>query len=210
MLATIKRIFRSYFITGLLVLGPLLISVFVVKAIVEAADSALQTSRWAPYAFPGLGLVIAVTVICLAGVLTRHVFGEFFFKGAGDLVEKIPLLGVFYSGTKQVFETLLGDQNKNFGRVVLVQYPHAGTWTLAFVTAEHIPHDVQKRFQDKMISVYVPTTPNPTSGFYIYVAEKDTRPSDLSVDEAFKVIVSLGLVSPSEVKTFQVKGASDT
>jgi uncharacterized membrane protein len=189
----LKTIFRVYFLTGLLVLGPLLISILIVKAVVEGTDNALQTARWLPVNVPGLGIIAAILIIFLAGFLGKNVFGKYIFSGAGELLERLPVIGSIYSSTKQVFETLLGDQNKNFGRVVLINYPSEVSWTLAFVTAESAPSQVQKVLKEDLLSVYVPTTPNPTSGFYMYVPRAKALPTDLTVDEAFKIIVSLGL-----------------
>lgn len=192
MLATLKRIFRTYFLTGLLVLGPLVISGYIIKIIIETTDNILVTDRWLP--IPGLGFLIAIAIILLAGFLGKNVLGKYLFSGAGDLMIRIPVVGTIYSSTKQVFETLLGGQNKQFGRVVLINYPHAESWTLAFVTAENAPAEVQKLVKDPLLSVYVPTTPNPTSGFYMYIPKSKALATQINVDSAFKIIVSLGLV----------------
>jgi len=176
-----------------LVLGPLLISVIIVKAVIEGTDDALQTARWLPGHIPGLGVIIAVLVILLAGFIGKNVIGKYIIQGTGDLIGRLPVIGGLYSSTKQVFETLLGDQNKNFGRVVLINYPSPTVWSLGFVTSENVPEPVQKLMPEKLISVYIPTTPNPTSGFYVYVPASKAIATDYSVDEAFKTIVSLGL-----------------
>ena len=192
MLASIKRIFRIYFLTGLLVLGPLVISGYIIKVIIETTDNILVTDRWLP--IPGLGVLIAVGIILLAGFLGKNVLGRYLFAGAGDVMVRIPIIGTIYSSTKQVFETLFGGTNKQFGRVVLINYPHQESWTLAFVTAENAPSEVQKLIKEPLLSVYVPTTPNPTSGFYMYIPKSKALATQMNVDEAFKVIVSLGLV----------------
>ncbi len=194
MLNAIKNFFKLYFIAGLLVLGPLVISVWLVKFIVQSTDEALLTSQWLPFPIPGLGVVAAMAIILIAGFLGRNVLGRWIFAGTGEVFAHIPVIGTIYSSSKQVFESLLGDHHKNFGRVVLIQYPHPGTYTLAFVTSENVPTKVQKLVAEKLISVYVPTTPNPTSGFYLYVPQAQAKPTDMRVEEAFKVIVSLGMV----------------
>jgi uncharacterized membrane protein len=176
------------------VLGPLAVSYYIIKLIVDAADNALATGKWLPFDIPGLGLLIAIVIILVAGFLGKNVIGRYLFVGAGDVIVKIPVVGSIYSSTKQVFETLFGSQNRHFGRVVLINYPHTESWTLAFVTAEEPPEKIQNLFPEKVLSVYVPTTPNPTSGFYIFVPVTKTKPTRLTVDEAFKIIVSLGLV----------------
>src|ERR1700677_4364720 len=114
MLTAIKRIFRSYFLTGLLVLGPLVISGYIIKIIIEATDSVLVTDRWLP--IPGLGVIVALIIILIAGFLGKNVLGRYLFTGAGDVMVRIPIIGTIYSSTKQVFETLFGGTNKQFGR----------------------------------------------------------------------------------------------
>jgi uncharacterized membrane protein len=201
MFQALKNIFKAYFLTGLLVLGPLAISYYVIKLIVDAADSTLATSKWAPINVPGFGLLIAIVIILFSGFLGKNVLGRYLFVGAGDVIRKIPVVGSIYSSTKQVFETLFDSEKRTFGRVVLVNYPHLESWSLAFVTSEEPPNKIENLFPEKVLSVYIPTTPNPTSGFYIFVPVSKTRPTSLTVDEAFKIIVSLGLVHlpPSSV-----------
>jgi uncharacterized membrane protein len=191
MFQTLKRVFRAYFLTGLLVLGPLVISVYVIKIIIDTADNVFVTNRWLP--LPGLGVFVALLLILLAGFLAKNVLGRFLFAGAGDVIARIPIIGGIYSSTKQVFEALLGNGNSQFGRVVLIPYPHNETFTLAFVTSETIPSHIQKLFPEPVLSVYVPTTPNPTSGFFLYVAKSKVRDTQFSVDTAFKEILSLGM-----------------
>lgn len=194
MFVRIKNIFKAYFGAGLLVLGPLAISVWIAKTVVESADEALQTSRWLPVHIPGLGFVVAIVAILLAGFLGRNVLGRWLFVGAGEVLAKVPVVGAIYSSSRQVFETLLGGHQKSFGRVVVVNFPQSTSLALAFVTSETAPPEIQKLYQEPLISVYVPTTPIPTSGFYLYVPKAQAKATELSVDEALKVIVSLGLV----------------
>jgi uncharacterized membrane protein len=192
----LKRIFKSYFLTGLLVLGPLVISGFIVKVIIETTDNILVTDKWLP--IPGLGILAALVIILFAGFLGKKVLGKYLFTGAGDILIKIPIIGAIYSSSKQVFEAILGGQQKKFGRVVLINYPHEKSWTLAFVTAEEVPSEVQKLVSEPLLSVYVPTTPNPTSGFYMYIPKSKALETHMEVDDAFKTILSLGLVHADE------------
>lgn len=196
MFRSLKNIFKSYFVAGLLVLGPLVISGYVIKIIIEWADGTLQTTRWFPFPIPGLGVIIAIAIILFAGFLGRNLIGKYIFASAGELLTKIPVIGGIYSSVRQLFESLFSDHQKSFGRVVLVPYPHSATWTLAFVTSETVPAGVQSLVPERLLSVYVPTTPNPTSGFYIYVPHSQAKATNFTVEEAFKIIVSLGLVSP--------------
>jgi uncharacterized membrane protein len=196
MISGLKRIFKSYFLTGLLVLGPLVISGFIIKVIIETTDNILVTDKWLP--IPGLGILAALVIILFAGFLGKNVLGKYLFTGAGDILIKIPIIGAIYSSSKQVFEAILGGQQKKFGRVVLINYPHEHSWTLAFVTSETVPTEVQKLVSDPLLSVYVPTTPNPTSGFYMYIPKSKAFETDMEVDDAFKTILSLGLVHLEE------------
>lgn len=194
MFAKLKNIFKAYFGAGLLVLGPLAISIWIAKTVVETADEALQTARWMPVHIPGLGFAVAIVAILFAGFLGRNVLGKWIFLSAGEVLAKVPVVGAIYSSSRQVFETLLGGHQKSFGRVVVVSFPQGSTLALAFVTSETAPPEIQKLYEEPLLSVYVPTTPNPTSGFYLYVPKSQAKPTNLSVDEALKVIVSLGLV----------------
>jgi uncharacterized membrane protein len=189
-----KNIFKAYFVTGLLVLGPLVISIYIVKAIVDAADSALQTQKWLPFEIPGLGFILALVIILLSGFLAKNVFGRFLFASLGDLITRVPVVGGVYSSSKQIFEALFGGSKGQFGRVVMIQYPHPESWTLAFVTSETVPKEVKALQSNDLISVYVPTSPNPTSGFYLYVPRAQALDTQLSVEQAFKIILSLGMV----------------
>jgi uncharacterized membrane protein len=191
---SLKNIFKMYFITGLLVLGPLVISVYFIQTLIQGTDAVLQTSKWIPFQVPGAGVLLALIIILLAGFIGRNVFGKYIFSSAGEVLTHIPVIGTIYTSIQQVFDTLLGDRHKHFGRVVLIEYPHSGSWSMAFVTSDVVLPQIQKHFTEKMISVYVPTTPNPTSGFYLFVPEVKTKPCALTVEQAFKTIVSLGLV----------------
>ena len=191
---SLKNIFKSYFVAGLLVLGPLVISVYFIQTVIQGTDAVLQTSRWFPFQVPGLGVLVSIVIILLAGFLGRNVFGKFIFTSAGEVLVHIPVIGTIYTSIQQVLDTLLGDREQSFGRVVLIQYPHPEIWSMAFVTSDEVPVEIQKNFQEKLLSVYVPTTPNPTSGFYLFVETSKTKPCGLTVEQAFKAIVSLGIV----------------
>ncbi len=194
MFKSIKDVFKTYFVTGLIVLGPLFISIWILKAIVTGADETIQAQHWIGVDIPGLGILVALVIILIAGFLGKNVLGRLVFVGTTELLRKIPIIGPLYTSTQQVFDTLLGGQAKQFGRVVLIQYPIESTWAPAFVTNETVPQEVQGLFSQKMLSVYVPTTPNPTSGFYLYVPVEKTKETDLSVEDALKLIISMGLI----------------
>jgi len=193
----LKQIFKSYFVTGLLVLVPLFVSVRIVTWVIRTTDEMVATSAWMPFYIPGLGLVFAIVVILLAGFIGRNVVGRYLFNSTGEILNRIPVVGAIYSSTRQLMETVLGGSQKNkFGRVVLVEYPHPGSQTIAFVTSETVPQEILGFFPEPFLSVYVPTTPNPISGFYLYVPASKAKQVPMSVEEAFKLVVSLGLVPP--------------
>jgi uncharacterized membrane protein len=198
----LKQIFKSYFVTGLLVLVPLFVSVRIFTWVIRSTDEMLATAQWMPYYVPGLGLLLALAIILIAGFIGRNVVGRYLFNSTGEIINHIPFVGTIYSSTRQLMETVLGGSTKNkFGRVVLVEYPHPGAQTIAFVTSESVPQEVAHFFSEPHLSVYIPTTPNPISGFYLYVPVAKARQVSMSVEEAFKLVVSLGLVPPKHVIT---------
>jgi uncharacterized membrane protein len=144
-----------------------------------------------------LGFLLSLALIVFAGFLGRNILGRFVFGLASDLLGKIPILGTVYTSVKQILETLFVDQQKHFSRVVMVEFPREGHWSLAFVTSEVVPKEMQKDLNPSMISVFLPTTPIPTNGFYFFVEKSRVRETEISVQQAFKIIVSLGLASQS-------------
>jgi uncharacterized membrane protein len=201
MIASVKKLFKDYFLTGILFLGPLAIVLFVVKTVIEGADNILQTSRWLPVHVPGLGVLLSLAIILVAGFLGRNLLGRYVFSTASGMITHLPFLGGVYKSVKQVFETLFVNHEKHFSRVVLIPFPGPGGWTLAFVTSENAQPEIQKLYSEPMICLFLPTSPIPTNGYYVYFAKKDVKATSLKVDEAFKIIISLGLVTPDEVKT---------
>jgi uncharacterized membrane protein len=147
MWSSIKKIFKDYFLSGVLFLGPLAIVFFVVKTVIEGADSILQTSKWLPVHIPGLGIVLALCIILVAGFLGKNLFGRYIFSVASEVVTHLPFLGSIYKSIKQVFQTLFVNHEKHFSRVVLVPFPSAQGWTIAFVTSEEVPLEIEKLFR---------------------------------------------------------------
>ena len=184
-----KSKFKTYFITGLLVSAPIAITVWLIRSLVSWSDSLFGIQRWLP--IPGLGLILAFVVILFCGMVTTNVLGKMFFDRLTKLVNKIPLVGLIYSGTKQILTSFLDSSSKKFGRVVLIEFPRAGCWSIGFVTTTA---QITKMGdgQEPLVGVFVPTTPNPTSGFLVYVPESQLRSIDISVEQAFRRIVSLG------------------
>jgi uncharacterized membrane protein len=196
---------RKYFITGLLILVPLAITVWVLNLIISTMDQSLLLlpERWQPrtvfgFHIPGLGTILTLLVIFFTGLLTRNIIGKQIVHGWEMLVKRIPIVSPIYSSVKQVSDTLFSSSGNAFRKALLVQYPRHGAWTIAFLTG--VPGgDVKNHLVGDYVSIYVPTTPNPTSGFFLMVPRADTIELDMSVDEALKYIVSMGVVSPDYV-----------
>ena len=193
---------RKYFITGLLILVPLAITVWVLNLIIGTMDQSLLLlpESWRPEALvgfhiPGLGTILTLLIIFITGLATRNFIGRQVVSLWEGLLTRIPVVKSIYSSVKQVSDTLFSSSGNAFRKAVLVQYPRQGSWTIAFLTG--VPGgEVKNHLQGDYVSLYVPTTPNPTSGFFLMVPRADTVELDMSVDEALKYIVSMGVVAP--------------
>lgn len=193
---------RRYLIAGLLVWVPLGVTFFVVKYLVDLLD---QTLLLLPQAYrpealigihiPGLGVILTVIVLLLTGIIAANYFGRTLVNIWEGLLARIPLVRSIYSGVKQVLATLFSDTSKSFKEVVMVEYPRRGAWTLAFVTGQGW-QPAKQLVNEDLVNIYVPTTPNPTSGFFLMVPRKDIITLDLSIDDGLKMILSLGLIEP--------------
>lgn len=194
---------RGYLIAGLLVWVPLGVTVLVVKFLVDLMDQTLLLlpAAYRPEALmgfrlPGLGVVLTAIVVLVTGIIVANLFGHKLVMVWEWVLARIPLVRSIYSGVKQVLETLFSG-GKSFRKVVLVEYPRAGAWTLAFVTGDGWQR-AQAHTGVPMVNIFVPTTPNPTSGFFLIVPQKDIIELDISVDEGLKMIISAGVVLPGE------------
>lgn len=195
---------RKYFITGLLVLVPLAITLWVLNLIIGTMDQSLLflPVQWRPKALvgfdiPGLGTILTLLIIFFTGLASHNLIGRQVVLLWEALVTRIPVVNSIYSSVKQVSDTLFSSSGNAFRKALLVEYPRQGSWTIAFLTG--VPGgDVTNHLLGDYVSVYVPTTPNPTSGFFLMVPRADTVELDMSVDEALKYIISMGVVSPPE------------
>jgi uncharacterized membrane protein len=196
---------RKYFITGLLILVPLAITAWVLSAVISTMDQSLLfvPERWQPrtlvgFDIPGLGTMLTVLIVFLTGLLTNNLVGNYVVRVWEKLVQRIPIVNSLYSSVKQVSDTLFSSSGNAFRKAVLVPYPHQNSWTIAFLTG--VPGgDVKNHLAGDYVSVYVPTTPNPTSGFFLMMKRADVVELDMSVDTALKYIVSMGVVVPDSV-----------
>ena len=193
---------RKYFITGLLVLVPLVITLWVLNLIIGTLDQSLLLlpPQWRPelllgFNLPGVGTILTLVIIFITGVVTRNFVGNRLLMLWELLLKRIPVVNSIYSSVKQVSDTLFSSSGNAFRKALLVQYPREGVWTIAFQTG--VPGgDVKNHLSGDYVSVYVPTTPNPTSGFFLMLKREDTIELNMSVDEALKYIVSMGVVAP--------------
>jgi uncharacterized membrane protein len=192
---------KKYLLTGLLVWVPLGITLWVLNFTISTMDQTLLLlpENWHPDKLlgvhvPGLGVILTAVVVLVTGLLVRNVFGQRLLAVWEGMLRRIPFVNAIYNSVKQVSDTLLaGGNDKAFHKVLLVRYPHPESWSLAFLTS--MPGEVRHRLQDEYVGVFVPTTPSPVNGFYFYVRKADTIELDISVDVAFKSIVSMGVVT---------------
>ena len=194
---------RSYFVAGLLIWVPLAITLWVLDLIIGTMDQSLSLlpHEWHPRALlgrqvPGLGVVLTLLVILATGVLARNFIGARLVRAWEALLQRIPVVSSIYSSVKQVSDTLLSGSGQAFRKVLLVQYPRQGVWTIAFQTGTPA-QEVGERVMVDMVSVYVPTTPNPTSGFFLMMPRDQVIELSMGVDEALKYVVSMGVLAPS-------------
>jgi uncharacterized membrane protein len=201
----LKNKLKTYFITGLLVAGPIGLTIVVVHAVVSRIDilfyrivpPALQPEQLFGFRIPGLGIVISILIIILTGMLAANFLGRFTVRLFEKFMYKVPLVNSIYTLFKQVADTTFGKDKKSFRQVVLIEYPRRGIWTIGFVTGI-TKGEIQRITEQKVVNVFLPTTPNPTSGFYIMVPEIEMIPLSMTIDEAFKLIISGGMLVPGD------------
>ena len=193
---------KKYFITGLLIWIPIVVTIWVLKFIFDFLDQSLlllpvafQTESWLGVHIPGLGAILTIAVVFGTGFLATNFVGAQFVQLWHNLLNRIPVVNSIYSSVKQISDTLFSSSGQAFRKAVLVQWPHEGAWTIAFLTGtpggdvvNHVPPDC--------LSVYVPTTPNPTGGYFVIVKRADLVELDMTVDQALKYVISMGVVPP--------------
>ena len=195
---------KKYLITGLLIWIPLVITIWVLKLIVDALDQTLlllppefRTENWLGLHVPGMGVVMTLVIVFLTGLFAGNLLGARLVHLWHDVLHRIPVVNSIYSSVKQISDTLFSSSGQAFRKALLVQWPREGMWTIAFLTGKP-GGDVVNHLAGEYISVYVPTTPNPTGGYFVFVARKDVIELDMSVDDALKYIISMGVVPPGE------------
>ena len=194
---------RAYFFTGILVTAPVAITFYVAYKVIVFIDGAVNRllppqynfESFMPVTIPGLGLVVLVVGLILVGMFAAGFLGKFFLHLGEWIVYKLPFVSSVYSVLKQIFETFFSGKAQAFTKVVLLEYPRKGIWILGLVSSE-TKGEVKNLLHKKMLNIFIPTTPNPTSGFLIFVPEDDVVELDMTVEEGIKFVISGGLVEP--------------
>jgi uncharacterized membrane protein len=194
---------KKYLITGLLIWIPLVITLWVLKLIVDTLDQSLLLlpEQWRTEGFlgvhiPGLGVILTLLIVFVTGVFATNFFGAQLVQLWHGILHRIPVVNSIYSSVKQISDTLFSSSGQAFRKALLVEWPRPGMWTIAFLTGTP-GGDVANHLEGDYVSVYVPTTPNPTGGYFVMLPRKDVIELDMTVDEALKYIISMGVVAPA-------------
>lgn len=206
------RRLRNYFLTGIVVTGPIMITIwlaFQVVTIIDGAVVSLIPDRFSPENFlpvgvPGLGVVILLISLTFIGFFTANLLGRTLIRVGERLVERMPVIRSIYGALKQIFETILAQSSTSFREVVMVEYPRPGLWALAFVTST-TKGEVQNLLADDVVNIFLPTTPNPTSGFLLFVPRRSLTTLHMTIEEGIKLVISGGLVTPPDPRSDQEK-----
>lgn len=196
---------RGYFITGLLVVVPLYLSIYVVSLIVRFMDNMLNLlpsiahpHTYLPFHVPGLGIIFTVLSIIIIGMLATNFLGKRVLEFAERIMLKVPVARMIYNATKQFMETFFTHGNQGFRQVVLVEFPRKGLYSMGFMTSRVTNGEIKSKTSEPSMCVFIPTTPNPTSGYFAVIPENEVVFLDMSVEDAFKVIMTGGMVTPPE------------
>lgn len=196
---------RGYFLAGVLVTAPISITLYVTWVFLLWVDSlvtpyipaAYNPNTYLPFSMPGIGLIIAVTFFITVGWFAKNFLGRMVINLSEYVVHRLPVIRTIYAALKQIFETVMTSQSQAFREVVMFQYPRTGMWALGFVTGM-ARGEVQRLTETEVVNVFLPTTPNPTSGFLLFIPRKDLVVMKMSVEEGIKMIVSGGIITPPD------------
>ncbi|MGH6976286.1 MAG: DUF502 domain-containing protein [Stellaceae bacterium] len=199
---------RAYFLAGILVTGPIAFTLWITWSIIDFIDRAVShlvptsynLSTYFPFNIPGFGLIIAVVALTLIGWLTAGYVGRLLLRLSDRVMKRMPVVRGIYGAFKQIFETVLAKRSNTFREVVLVEWPRRGMWTVAFVTAQG-EGEIKANVAQQTVGLYVPTTPNPTSGYLVYVPREEIVPLTMSVEDGIKLVISGGIITPEHAET---------
>jgi uncharacterized membrane protein len=196
---------RNYFLTGLVIAGPIGITLWLTWTFIKWVDGWVKPfvpkiynpDTYLPFPIPGFGLIVAIFVLTVVGFLAANFLGRSLISVGENIVGRMPLVRNIYSGLKQIFETVLDERGSSFTKAALIEYPRKGLWAIVFISTD-TKGEVERRLKDKAdtLSVFLPTTPNPTSGFLLFVPKQDVIELKMSVEDAAKLVISAGLVNP--------------
>jgi len=203
---------RNYFLAGILITAPIGITIYLVWMFVSIVDGWVtplippryNPQTYLPFGIPGFGLIVAIVGLILIGALTANVLGRVFVRTSDRILARMPVVRGIYSAIKQLTETVFGAQAAAFRQVVLIEYPRRGIWGIAFITGV-TEGEVQNLTEDEVVNVFIPTTPNPTSGFLLFVPRRDLVALNMTVEEGIKMVISGGIVAPPDRRTPELK-----
>lgn len=194
---------QSYFIAGILVLLPFVLTIFIIFWLFVTVDGLLDRvmhsflERLGLLAFPGVGFLSVIVLILITGIIARNYFGRKILSIGDIIVTRIPLINRIYLAIKQISKAFLTEQREVFRNAVLIEYPRKGVYSIAFYTKK-VKGEIQEKLENDLVSVFVPTTPNPTSGYLLFIPSTDVITLDMSIEEALKLVISGGVVVPDE------------
>ena len=203
---------RAYFLTGILITAPLFITCYLAWLFIGFVDAKVtpllpeqyNPESYLPFGVPGLGLIILFIFLTIVGAVTAGFFGKLWLRFTERLLNRMPVVRNIYSAVKQILETVLAQQSSAFREAVLVEYPRRGLWAIAFITGR-TEGEVQNVTEEECINIFLPTTPNPTSGFLLFVPKKDLISLNMSTEEAIKMVISGGIITPPDLRTQKQK-----
>ena len=201
---------RTYFLTGIVVSAPVGITIwliwlfvaFVDDTVVPLIPDAYNPSDVIGVSVPGIGVIVVLLVVTIIGFLVTNFFGRFMIKLGENLVSRVPVVRTIYGVLKQIFDAVLAQSEGAFREVILIEYPRKGIWVIGFVTSNTLG-EIRRVMADEMVNVFLPTTPNPTSGFLLFVPRKDCITLNMTVEEGVKLVISGGIVSPPDPEESQ-------
>ena len=204
---------RNYFITGIIVVAPISLTIYLVSLIINLIDDKIlplfperyNPETYLPFAVPGIGVLIFVFVLTLIGWLTTGLVGRTVVRVGENLLDRMPIVRSIYSALKQIFETVFSHNSRAFRDVVLIPYPREGCWALGFATGT-TKGEVQDAIKDEVVNVFLPTTPNPTSGYLLFLPRKDVIFLKMTVEQGIKLVISGGVIAPEVLAEGQQNG----
>ncbi len=199
---------RTYFLAGILITAPIGLTIYLAWLFISFVDERVfsvlppqyNPETYLPFSVPGIGLILAVVALTFIGAITAGFLGRFFRHLSEAILNRLPIIRSLYSAIKQIVETVFANQSAAFREVVLVEYPRRDTWSIGFITGT-TQGEVKHLLQQDMVNVFVPTTPNPTSGFLLFVPTGDLRRLEMSVEDGLKLVISGGIISPPDPKS---------